>query len=182
VWRVYETINKRRSQIYSCYSVFLSIHKIVVDNLVWIIRVVNYGNAVWEYGSSGEEAGGNGDRICKGISRRRRDPSGPALLPWPWWLHDRDLQLRQPPRSPPRRRNGSVLLKSQTPPDGAATTADSDPPSGLPLIINSSLLLYIVCVCVLVCLVLGVIYNKRPMWIRKCDSLRGNDHSLCSTS
>ena len=62
-----------------------------------------------EHGRGGEDAEGDGDQIHKSGCGRRRDSGGPALLPRPRRLHDRDLQLRQPPRRPARRRAAVTL-------------------------------------------------------------------------
>ncbi|KAK4761025.1 hypothetical protein SAY87_005918 [Trapa incisa] len=58
---------------------------------------------VREHGGSEEEADRHGDRIREIDGGGRWDPRGPALLPRPGRLHDRDMQLRQPPGGAPRR-------------------------------------------------------------------------------
>ena len=67
------------------------------------------GITVRECGRGGEEAERNGDGLRKSSGGRGWNPGGPALLPRPRRLHDRDLQLRQPPRRPARRRAAVTL-------------------------------------------------------------------------
>ena len=76
-----------------------------------------------EHGRGGEDAEGDGDQIHKSGCGRRRDSGGPALLPRPRRLHDRDLQLRQPPRRASRRGDGPHLLPRQPPNAGGPSTA-----------------------------------------------------------
>ena len=52
------------SSIYSCYSV-LCIYVAIFAYFSVKKRLVNCENAVRKYGSSGEEAWGNGDRLCE---------------------------------------------------------------------------------------------------------------------
>lgn len=53
-------------------------------------------------------------------SRGRRHLRRPALLPRPRRLHDRDMQLRQPPRDPARSRRGRRAVQEGGEPRAAA--------------------------------------------------------------
>lgn len=44
-----------------------------------------------------KEAARYGDEICHSCGGGRRGQGGPGLLPWPGWVHDRALQLREHP-------------------------------------------------------------------------------------
>jgi hypothetical protein len=60
--------------------------------------------AVREHGGGGAAAQGDGHPVRAALRGGGRHQRGPDLLPRPGRLHDRGLQLRQPPRRPARRR------------------------------------------------------------------------------
>ena len=60
------------------------------------------GITVRECGRGGEEAERNGDGLRKSSGGRGWNPGGPAILPRPRRLHDRDLQLRESQARPRR--------------------------------------------------------------------------------
>jgi hypothetical protein len=59
---------------------------------------------VREHGGGGAAAEGDRHPVRAALRGGGRHQRGPDLLPRPRRLHDRDLQLRQPPRRPARRR------------------------------------------------------------------------------
>lgn len=80
---------------------------------------------VWEHGSRWEEAEGDGTEIQAIHGGRRWHSRWSVVLPWPGWLHDWNMWLRQSPRGSYRRRDGTGMFPCQ-PAYVAATAAAAD--------------------------------------------------------
>lgn len=89
---LHKTVRRNSLQLLLFLSIFFFLSLSLARDLT-IFLVINIEVHWCRIGE--EEAGSHGNKVCDSARGRRRDRGGPGVLSRPWWLHDRDLQLRQ---------------------------------------------------------------------------------------